>query len=84
MLRELYPNLVSLVNDGCTLELNGYAGKIRICSICTKHEFIAVFRKGTRMTMEQMLARLELYAKEYLEEGWINDGLNGERYQIDD
>lgn len=79
---DVYPNLASLIDDGYEVEINGRAGSTKICSICNDHSMIVVFPKG-RMRVDAVLSKLEKLADEYVNGGWINDELNGERYCVD-
>jgi len=80
--RTLYPNLASLVDDGCNLEIHGGGYHFDLAAICEDERQICTF-ECSGMRVGQIFKKLEKLAKKYREEGVVSDLINGEEYRVD-
>ncbi len=76
-----YPDLCRAMAAGFSITINERVGGMRLCAISDARRMVASFERG-RMKPHAVLAELDALAREYLDEGWINDRINGERYQV--
>jgi hypothetical protein len=76
-----YPFTARLIDEGYDVSFNNaFSGK-KLVTVCDEGGQLIMFSRG-RMTYEKMMAKLEAYAEDLLENGMSNDGLNGSREKI--
>jgi hypothetical protein len=76
-----YPYIASLINDGFGVAFNDTGIGKSIVIVYDEGGQLIMFSRG-RLTYEKMMAKLEAYAKDLVENGMSNDEITGVRVKI--
>ena len=76
-----YPYTASLINDGFGVVFNDTGIGKSLVIVYDEGGQLIMFSRG-RMTYEKMMAKLEAYAKDLVENGMSNDEVNGVHEKI--
>lgn len=78
---EDYPFIARLLENGYAVSLGDGEGERGWVAVCDEGGGLIMFRTG-KMTSQQVMKKLERYARELLEDGMRNDEINGVRERI--
>ena len=76
-----YPFITRLINEGYAVSFNDTGIGKKLIIVYDDGGQLIMFSRG-RMTYEKMMTKLELHAKDLLENGMSNDEINGGREKI--
>ena len=76
-----YPFITRLIDEGYAVSFNDTGIGKKLIIVYDEGGQLIMFSRG-RMTYEKMMSKLELYAKDLLENGMSNDEINGVREKI--
>ena len=76
-----YPFITRLIDEGYAVSFNDTGIGKKLIIVYDEGGQLIMFSRG-RMTYEKMMTKLELYAKDLLENGMSNDEINGVREKI--
>ena len=76
-----YPFITRLIDEGYAVSFNDTGIGKKLIIVCDDGGQLIMFGRG-RMTYEKMMSKLELHAKDLLENGMSTDEINGVREKI--
>jgi hypothetical protein len=76
-----FPFIARLIDEGYTVSFNDTGMGKKLVIVCDEGGQLIMFSRGG-MTYEKMMAKLESYAQDLLENGMSNDELYGSREKI--
>jgi hypothetical protein len=76
-----YPFIAQLIDEGYEVTLNDTGMGKKLVIVCNEGGHLIMFPRG-RMSDEKVMAKLESYAQDLLENGMANDEINDTRYKI--
>ena len=76
-----YPFIAQLIDAGYEVSFNDTVIGKKLVVVCDEGGQLIMFARG-RMSYQKMMAKLELYAKDLLQNGMSNDEINGVREKI--
>ncbi len=76
-----YPFIAQLIDAGYEVSFNDTVIGKKLVVVCDEGGQLIIFARG-RMSYQKMMAKLELYAKDLLQNGMSNDEINGVREKI--
>ena len=76
-----YPFIAELIDEGYAVSFNDTGIGKKLVVVCDEGGQLIMFARG-RMSYQKMMAKLELYAKDILQNGMSNDEINGVREKI--
>ena len=76
-----YPFIAQLIDAGYEVSFNDTVIGKKLVVVCDEGGQLIIFARG-RMSYQKMMAKLELYAKDLLQNGMSNDEINGVREKM--
>jgi hypothetical protein len=76
-----FPFVAQLIDEGYAVSFNDSGLGKQLVTVCDEGGQLILFDRG-RMSYQEMMERLDSYAKELFENGMANDEINGFRGKI--